>query len=143
MLRDGSAAQYGSDAIAGVINIVLKSQTSETQLSSTIGATSEGDGDLVSASANRGFSFGDGGYLNLSLEGRRRGETNRAGPDTLRADPPRVTQRIGDSLAKAVCCTFTSACWWRRLPLTSTSSWSGPRLRRVARKRCYRTVYVQ
>ena len=116
VLRDGAAAQYGSDAIAGVINIVLKSQTSETQLSSTIGTTSEGDGDLISASANRGFAFGDGGYLNLSLEGRRRGETNRAGPDSLRVDPPRVTQRIGDSLAR------DAYLWWNAaLPLAEGS----------------------
>ena len=101
VLRDGAAAQYGSDAIAGVINIVLKQQTGETQLSGTVGTTSKGDGDLVSGSASTGFALGaDGGYLNLSLEGRRRGETNRAGLDTLRVDPPRVTQRIGDSLAK-------------------------------------------
>ena len=116
VLRDGAAAQYGSDAIAGVINIVLKSQTGETQLSSTIGTTAEGDGDLVSASANRGFAFGDGGYLNLSLEGRRRGATNRAGPDSLRVDPPRVTQRIGDSLAK------DAYLWWNAaLPLSQGS----------------------
>lgn len=101
VLRDGAAAQYGSDAIAGVINIVLKSQVNETQLSATLGTTAKGDGDLVSGSANTGFALGaDGGFLNLSLEGRRRGETNRAGLDTLRVDPPRVTQRIGDSLAK-------------------------------------------
>ncbi|QJD99574.1 TonB-dependent receptor [Massilia forsythiae] len=101
VLRDGAAAQYGSDAIAGVINIVLKQQTSETQLSATGGGTSEGGGALVSASANQGFKIGnDGGYLNLTAEGRRRGETNRAGVDTLRVNPPRVTQRIGDSLAK-------------------------------------------
>ncbi|MET0982845.1 MAG: TonB-dependent receptor plug domain-containing protein, partial [Telluria sp.] len=100
VLRDGAAAQYGSDAIAGVINIVLKSQVKETQVSSSIGTTSEGDGDMISASANTGFSIGDGGYVNLSAEGRRRNETNRAGVDTLRVAPPRVTQRIGDSLAK-------------------------------------------
>jgi iron complex outermembrane receptor protein len=100
VLRDGAAAQYGSDAIAGVINIVLKSQVKETQVSSSIGTTSEGDGDMISASANTGFAIGDGGYVNLSAEGRRRGETNRAGVDTLRVDPPRVTQRVGDSLAK-------------------------------------------
>jgi iron complex outermembrane receptor protein len=101
VLRDGAAAQYGSDAIAGVINIVLKQQTAETQLSGTVGTTSKGDGDLVSGSVDTGVALGsDGGYLNLSLEARRRGETNRAGLDTLRVDPPRVTQRIGDSLAK-------------------------------------------
>jgi iron complex outermembrane receptor protein len=101
VLRDGAAAQYGSDAIAGVINIVLKSQVKETQFSSSVGTTAEGDGDMVSASANTGFALGsDGGYANLSIEARRRGATNRAGVDTLRVDPPQVTQRIGDSLAK-------------------------------------------
>ncbi|MES2757744.1 MAG: TonB-dependent receptor [Pseudomonadota bacterium] len=107
VLRDGAAAQYGSDAIAGVINIVLKSQVNETQLSGTVGTTSKGDGDLVSGSANTGMRLGaDGGFLNLTAEGRRRGETNRAGLDTLRVDPPRVTQRIGDSLAK------DAYLWW-------------------------------
>ncbi|MFL6671913.1 MAG: TonB-dependent receptor plug domain-containing protein [Massilia sp.] len=107
VLRDGAAAQYGSDAIAGVINIVLKRQTTETQVSGTVGTTAEGDGDLFSASANTGVALGaSGGFLNLSVEGRRRGETNRAGVDTLRVDPPRVTQRIGDSLAK------DAYLWW-------------------------------
>jgi iron complex outermembrane receptor protein len=107
VLRDGAAAQYGSDAIAGVINIVLKQQTAETQLGATVGTTAEHDGKLISASANKGVLLGaDGGFLNLSVEGRRRGETNRAGPDTLRVDPPRVTQRIGDSLAK------DAYLWW-------------------------------
>jgi iron complex outermembrane receptor protein len=100
VLRDGAAAQYGSDAIAGVINIVLKQQTSDTQLSGTIGGTTEGGGQLYSGSANTGWAIGDGGYVNLTVEGRHRGETNRAGVDSLRVDPPRVTQRIGDSLAK-------------------------------------------
>ena len=107
VLRDGAAAQYGSDAIAGVINIVLKKQAGQTHMSGTVGTTRVGDGDLVSASVNQGFSLGDrGGYLNLSVEARRRGETNRAGVDTLRVDPPRVTQRIGDSLAK------DAYLWW-------------------------------
>jgi iron complex outermembrane receptor protein len=100
VLRDGAAAQYGSDAIAGVINIVLKQTTDSTQLSGSVGGTSEGGGALRSASANTGWAIGDGGYVNFTVEGRRRGETNRAGLDTLRVDPPRVTQRIGDSLAK-------------------------------------------
>jgi iron complex outermembrane receptor protein len=101
VLRDGAAAQYGSDAIAGVINIVLKKGVTDTQLSASLGTTKEGDGDTYAASAHKGFALGvDGGYMNLSVEGRRRNDTNRAGPDTLRVDPPRVTQRIGDSLAK-------------------------------------------
>ena len=101
VLRDGAAAQYGSDAIAGVINIVLKKGVTDTQLSASAGTTSEGDGDTYSASAHKGFALGlDGGYLNLSVEGRDRDETNRAGLDTARVNPPRVTQRIGDSKAK-------------------------------------------
>ncbi|NNG24032.1 TonB-dependent receptor plug domain-containing protein [Telluria aromaticivorans] len=101
VLRDGAAAQYGSDAIAGVINIVLKKGATDTLISASAGTTSEGDGDTYTASAHKGMALGlDGGYLNLSLEGRRRNETNRAGVDSLRVNPPRVTQRIGDSLAK-------------------------------------------
>ncbi len=101
VLRDGAAAQYGSDAIAGVINIVLKSNVNETQLSGQVGTTSEGDGDNFSGSINRGWALGgDGGYINVSAEARKRKETNRAGLDTARTDPPRVTQRIGDSDAK-------------------------------------------
>ena len=107
VLRDGAAAQYGSDAIAGVINIVLKSNVDETALSGQVGTTKEGDGDMVSGSVNRGWSLGEnGGFLNVSLEGRKRGETNRAGPDSLRVNPPRVTQRIGDSDAK------DAYLWW-------------------------------
>ncbi|WP_292037944.1 TonB-dependent receptor plug domain-containing protein [Massilia sp. UBA6681] len=101
VLRDGAAAQYGSDAIAGVINIVLKKGVTDTQLSASLGTTKEGDGDTFSGSAHKGFALGaNGGYLNLSVEGRDRDETNRAGLDTARVNPPRVTQRIGDSKAK-------------------------------------------
>ncbi|MDN4039012.1 TonB-dependent siderophore receptor [Massilia sp. YIM B02443] len=101
VLRDGAAAQYGSDAIAGVINIILKKGAGNGSLSASAGTTDEGDGDTYSASAHRGFALGsDGGYLNLSVEARKRDETNRAGLDTLRVDPPRVTQRLGDSNAK-------------------------------------------
>lgn len=101
VLRDGAAAQYGSDAISGVINIVLKKQTDVTYVSSSVGQTYKGDGLVKQVSANTGFKLGkDGGYLNLTAEYRDRGETNRAGPDTLRVNPPRVTQHLGDAKAK-------------------------------------------
>jgi iron complex outermembrane receptor protein len=117
VLRDGAAAQYGSDAIAGVINIVLKSNVGETSLSGQVGTTSEGDGDNYSASVNRGFALGEnGGYLNLTAEWRKRGETNRAGPDSLRVNPPRVTQHIGDSNTK------DGYLWWNgALPIDKPS----------------------
>ncbi len=97
VLRDGASAQYGSDAIAGVINIVLKKQTKETQLFFEAGQTREGDGEVLHGGLNTGFELGDDGYINLTAEYRDRGETNRAGPDTLRVSPSRVTQRIGDA----------------------------------------------
>ena len=97
VLRDGASAQYGSDAIAGVINIVLKRQTKETQLFFEAGETRKGDGEVLHGGLNTGFELGDDGFINLSVEYRDRGETNRAGKDTLRVSPPRVTQRIGDA----------------------------------------------
>src|SRR5213083_2289038 len=90
VLRDGASAQYGSDAIAGVINIVLKQQTERLELSSTAGTTPGGtafgditdkhDGDQVKADANYGFSIGDRGFLNVTAEYLDRGGTNRAAP---------------------------------------------------------------
>ena len=97
VLRDGASAQYGSDAIAGVINIVLKRQTKETQLFFEAGETRKGDGEVLHGGLNTGFELGDDGFVNLSVEYRDRGETNRAGKDTLRVNPRRVTQRIGDA----------------------------------------------
>jgi iron complex outermembrane recepter protein len=97
VLRDGAAAQYGSDAIAGVINIILKSQTDATDVRLEGGQHYEGDGELLMGGVNTGFAIGGDGFLNITAEYRDRGETNRAGPDVLRVNPPRVTQRIGDA----------------------------------------------
>jgi iron complex outermembrane receptor protein len=96
ILGGDAVARYGSDATAGVIDVVLKKGASGTALSVMTGTTAEGDGDTLAASASRGFALGaSGGYLDLSAEARRRGETGRAGIDML-ATPPRVTQHIGD-----------------------------------------------
>lgn len=99
VLRDGAAAQYGSDAIAGVINIILKNGT-DGDISFQTGQMYEGDGGNASISVNKGFEIGDKGIINITGEYRDRGETNRAGPDLLRVTPPRVTQRIGDPDAR-------------------------------------------
>jgi len=90
VLRDGAAAQYGSDAIAGVINIVLKQQTERFEASSTVGTTPGGpafgditdkhDGDQLKADANFGFAIGDRGYFNVTAEYLDRGATNRSAP---------------------------------------------------------------
>ena len=79
VLRDGASAQYGSDAIAGVINIVLKEQTQDIQVNATTGTTGEGDGDQYAVDANYGFNIGDQGFFNVSGTFLDRGRTNRSG----------------------------------------------------------------
>jgi len=80
VLRDGAAAQYGSDAIAGVINIVLKDRASGMQASSVAGVTGEGDGQEVKADLNAGFGIGERGFFNVTAEYLDRQATDRAGP---------------------------------------------------------------
>ena len=83
ILRDGAAAQYGSDAIAGVINLELKDTTNITSGFIQTGATGEGDGDVLAAGLNTGFDLGnDGGFINLTAEYRDYDGTNRAQRDT-------------------------------------------------------------
>ncbi|SNR42732.1 TonB-dependent receptor [Hymenobacter mucosus] len=82
VLREGAAAQYGSDAIAGVINIQLKDDTTGVQASSTVGQTYEGDGELVQADANVGIGLGGRGFLDLSGQFSNRSYVDRSGLDT-------------------------------------------------------------
>ncbi|MDF7813342.1 TonB-dependent receptor [Hymenobacter sp. YC55] len=82
VLRDGAAAQYGSDAIAGVINIQLKDDTTGIQATSTVGETYEGDGRLYQADANVGIGLAGRGFVDLSGQFSNRGYTNRSGVDT-------------------------------------------------------------
>ena len=87
VLRDGAAAQYGSDAIAGVINVELKKSLGcETVMG--VGEYSEGDGENFLASAYCGVSVA-GGVVGITGEYLDRGRSNRADPGSLRT--------IGDS----------------------------------------------
>lgn len=79
VLRDGASAQYGSDAIAGVINIVLKEDTDDVLFSATVGEHLEGDGEVVQFNVNYGFKVGDRGVVNLTGQHHFRGRTDRAG----------------------------------------------------------------
>ncbi|MCK5148400.1 TonB-dependent receptor [bacterium] len=79
VLRDGAAAQYGSDAIAGVINIVLKEQASEIQINSMAGVTAQGDGKQLKTDINYGLRIGEKGFFNITGEFFDRGRTNRSG----------------------------------------------------------------
>lgn len=100
VLRDGAAAQYGSDAIAGVINIVLKDDINSGDADLYWGQTYEGDGDTWNGSANYGMKVGESGFLNLTAEWRDRVRTNRAGLtgtrqyDWVDVDPGRPADNI-------------------------------------------------
>lgn len=87
ILRDGAAAQYGSDAIAGVINIILKDSPTNGLVTGEYGETFEGDGETWVINANKGFDLGGKGFLNLTYMYRDRGRTNRAGLDGTRQYP--------------------------------------------------------
>lgn len=110
ILRDGAGAQYGSDAIAGVINIVLKDAAEGGTVTASYGAhrtdfdpinADLDDGETFSVAADYGFAVGDGGSLRIGAEYRTRDATNRAGigvlpffenqtPVNLALDPARV-----------------------------------------------------
>lgn len=105
ILRDGAAAQYGSDAIAGVVNIVLKSG-GVREIMASAGQTTEGDGRVLQLAGTYGRDIGERGYFTLSGELRDRGNTNRSLPDTRQqyfpGDPRNneraiVNHRQGDS----------------------------------------------
>ncbi|MGE9115692.1 TonB-dependent receptor plug domain-containing protein, partial [Escherichia coli] len=66
VLQDGAAAQYGSDAIAGVINIILKSDRSGGSASATVGQYYKGDGDTAAGSVRLALPIGDSGFLDVT-----------------------------------------------------------------------------
>ena len=68
VLTDGAAAQYGTDAIAGVVNIILKNSASAGVASITGGQYYEGDGNTGSWYVNKGFGLLDKGFINVTLE---------------------------------------------------------------------------
>jgi iron complex outermembrane receptor protein len=126
ILRDGAAAQYGSDAIAGVLNIVLKSTapgsfsgevgensttynrdaTAQTAFPAQMSPISAHDGRVASSALNYGFGFGQNGFLQVAGEVRDRQGTNRTLADTRtqyfagdprNSLPPQINHWQGDS----------------------------------------------
>lgn len=83
VLRDGAAAQYGSDAIAGVINFNLKQADSGAELRARQGRYGEGDGDEFTVEGNIGFPLPNGGFLNLSGQYSDSAPTSRSEPYDL------------------------------------------------------------
>ncbi len=130
VLRDGAAAQYGSDAIAGVINIVLKDDAEGGNFSISQGQTAEGDGETTNINFSKGFALGDSGFINASVNWRDRDFTNRAGlvgscmfpgctdsdgdgiqepGDPREVTTPRNVFRIGDAISEQFAMTLNAA----------------------------------
>jgi iron complex outermembrane recepter protein len=80
ILRDGAAAQYGSDAIAGIANLVLKKSANSGSAQIQYGATSKGDGGGYTAGLNYGFPLGKKGSLNLTGSWQDVKGTDRSDP---------------------------------------------------------------
>lgn len=106
VLRDGASAQYGSDAIAGVVNLRLREARSgggasvtygfyDTQIETANNRREVKGEHAVTATAWQGIGFGNDGFITVSGEYTKRQPTNRADIDT-RVSPNRVTGRYGD-----------------------------------------------
>lgn len=110
VLTDGASAQYGSDAIAGVINLHLREARSggdaeiiyglyDTNVDTAHGSRHVNDGNQVSASTWSGFGLGADGFLTLTGEFRDQDPTGRSDYDQ-RVKPPAVIGRLGDPREK-------------------------------------------
>ena len=100
ILRDGAASQYGSDAIAGIVNIKLRETVNQGTFRTQVGTTKEGDGTNYMAALNYGFKLGkEKSFLNFTLHYQVLSETNRSDFYTGRIYS--ATKRIDDSIRAA------------------------------------------
>jgi iron complex outermembrane recepter protein len=104
ILTDGAAAQYGTDAIAGVINIILKNSNHGATATATAGANYFGDGFTGQVDAEDGMKLGDDGFLDVSADYHHHDFTNRSGYDPrtnftvqgeMNGDPESTLQSLG------------------------------------------------
>jgi iron complex outermembrane receptor protein len=124
VLRDGESAQYGSDAIGGVVNIVLKSgerrdlRASAGQVVSTEGGRDFRDGRLLDVNGTFGLASRRGAWLTVAGEVLDRDGTNRAYPDARpqyfagdprNGEPPRISSYEGDGDARSLSLFFSAA----------------------------------
>lgn len=93
VLRDGSSAQYGSDAIAGVINVMLNDSNEGVRIDAQYGSTAKGDGDKFRSSVNVGLPLGADGFFNATAEYFESDFTSRGIP---RADAAQVGAALGN-----------------------------------------------
>ena len=101
VLRDGASSQYGSDAMAGVMNFILKKDSAFSTLNASTGITSAGDGFQFNIEYNTTLPFGNGGRVNLTLVYTDQERTNRAGaPGTSSFDTATARQNEIDFAIK-------------------------------------------
>jgi iron complex outermembrane receptor protein len=94
VLRDGAAVLYGSDAIAGVVNVILKDSPEGATVSGHYGEFSEGDGERYTVNADAGFGLGSGGFVRLSAERNSSDLTSRG---VARPDAAQIADIVGAS----------------------------------------------
>lgn len=107
VLRDGASAIYGSDAITGVINIILKSEASGGQLTVEGGTSFDGDGERAKYGMNIGLPLGTSGFINFSLNYTNQEEAARVRPYQ---DNYMVYPAIAANGGLARLCTFNALC---------------------------------
>ena len=114
VLRDGASAQYGSDAIAGVVNVVLKGASEGGSLSLSHGQYSAGDGAQSQLAGDAGLPLaGDRGFVHLSAQINQQDHTNRARPfagtpGPTQPEPGQKAFVIGDPEVDAAAASFNA-----------------------------------
>jgi len=101
VLTEGAAAQYGTDAIAGVINIILKKNSSGGSVTGTYGNYMNGGGNTGDVSGNAGFGLSNSGYFNLTGEVHNHGHSNQGAIDERVINPANLTTYPGSNLPDA------------------------------------------
>jgi iron complex outermembrane receptor protein len=96
VLRDGASAQYGSDAIAGVVNIILKDHPSDGAVTLRAGLTGKGDGEMEGISLNDGMSLMGRGFVNYTIEMSKVHLANRSGPLSAAGEADTFGANIND-----------------------------------------------
>ena len=100
VLTQGAAAQYGTDAIAGVINIILKKNSSGGSVRGTYGSYYGGDGSTNAISANVGLEPYSGAYLNITAEVRNHGHSNVGAIDERVINPANLATYPGSNMTE-------------------------------------------
>jgi iron complex outermembrane receptor protein len=101
VLTDGAAAQYGTDAIAGVINIILKKNSSGGSLTGTAGEYGNSEGKTTDVSLNSGFEPGTGAYFNVTGDVRNHGHSSVGAIDERLVNPANLDTYPNSNMVNA------------------------------------------